>query len=461
MTSAAIPNAPPAAPRLGAGGWLGVLAAFCILYALTAQQAVSWQDSGEFQWRALNNDLAGTMGLARAHPLYIVAGHALSLISLRHFPWLLNAFSGLGGAVALANLAVLTTWLSRRRWIGLTVAAMLGVSHAFWWLSTAAEVYTWSVAGLTGELCLLIMLIHQPRAWVLIALAAVNGLGLCVHNFALLPLPVYLTVVIWLIAKGRLRAGWLLAAAAAWLAGAGLLIYLVIELTLRTGSVWGAVTSALVGDFSGKVLNLTDASKYLKANAALSALSLCNLLLPLAIVGWIRLRRHVGGAAAGAIWAISALHILFFVRYPVPDQFTFILPTMVMLAVAAAVGLAEVASWGVRWRAATISLCWLGVALDPLLYAIGPSLVPQKMVEAMRTNKLPRDEVRYWLTPWKQDERSAQEYARKTLSQAAPGTVLRPDSTSVYALLLIQRLEGLGPEVIIIPPPGTSSSPPS
>jgi len=440
--------------RLGWKAWLLVFLVFTVLYSLTAQRTVSWQDSGEFQWRALNADLTGTMGLARAHPLYVAAGYALARISRTHFPWLINAFSGLGMALALANLAVVGTWLSGRRWIGVLVAAAMGLSHTAWWLATAAEVYAWSVAGLATELCLLISLIRRPRARTLALLALVNGLGLCVHNFALLPLPVYVTVAVWLTWKRRLPAWSWAVAAAAWLIGAGIYIGMTVDLAIETGSTRQAIRSALVGNYSGLVLNVSATSKHAKTNAVLSAMNFCNLILPAAVIGWIRLRRRLGGPCAAALWSLAAVHIIFFVRYPAADQFTFILPSMTLIAVTAAVGLAEVASRRGRWPVAAAVLFGLTAALQPAFFATAPRLARSFVGDLARQRKPFRDEVRYWLVPWKHNETSAQRFATETLTKAEAGTVLKPDGTAVYPLLLVQRLQRLGPDAVIQLPPG-------
>ena len=62
-------------PRQSSKGlwWLTFILS-AVLYLLTCQRGVSWQDSGMFQWRVLNSDLTGDLGLALAHPLYIAAG---------------------------------------------------------------------------------------------------------------------------------------------------------------------------------------------------------------------------------------------------------------------------------------------------------------------------------------------------------------------------------------------------
>ena len=274
------------------GLWLLVFGAASMLYLLTAQRGVSWQDSGMFQWRVAVADYRGDLGLALAHPLYIAAGRALWWITGDNFPLALNAFSGVGMALAAANLAGLIAWLTERRWIGLAVAGMVTVAHTAWWLSTIAEVYTWSVAGLTAELWLLAALVRRPR-WSLLAwLAMINGLGLCVHNFALLPLPVYVLFAAWMVRQRRLPAWSLAAAGAAWLLGAGLYLLFIAELAIESGSVRAAVGSALFGHaFRDTVLTLDAGAARWKENLALTTLNFASVLLPLAVFGWIRFGR--------------------------------------------------------------------------------------------------------------------------------------------------------------------------
>ena len=94
-----------------------------VLYLLTCQRGVSWQDSGMFQWRVLNSDLTGDLGLALAHPLYIAAGKLFVWLPWGDMPMRLNFLSGIGMAVALANLAAVLFLLTGKRWIGFIIAA--------------------------------------------------------------------------------------------------------------------------------------------------------------------------------------------------------------------------------------------------------------------------------------------------------------------------------------------------
>lgn len=414
--------------------------AACALYFATAQRTVGWQDSGMFQWRSLVGDYTGRGGLALAHPLYIAAGRVLALLSYDRLPLALNCFSGVGAAVALANLAAVATLLTGRRWIALLTAAMLAVTHATWWLATIAEVYTWSLAGFTLEIWLVVKLCRRPR-WNLLAwLALVNGLGLCVHNFALLPLPVYVVTAIVLVARRKLPAWSLAVAAGAWLAGAGIYLAMTANLAVSSGDWPGAIRSALTGGYADKMLNITAGAARLKENIALSCLNFTGLLLPLAVVGWFHLSRRLGVRLAVVLGGITAVDLLFFVTYHVPDQFTFILPSLLMIALAAAVGIAALADRSRRWRTAVVVACLASLIWQPAIYRAGPGLIRMAHINVSRRRKLPfRDEVRYWLVPWKHNERSAELFCRAAFRQASPDGVIVPDSTSQYPLLLFKR----------------------
>lgn len=428
-----------------------VLLGGVLLYGLTCQRGVGWQDSGMFQFRIAAFDLTGRLGLALAHPLYIAAGWLMKFVPLGELPTRLNFFSALGMAVALANLAAICTILTGKRWIGAAAAAMLAVTHTCWWLATIAEVYTFSAAGLTGELWLLVMLIRRPTWGKLAALALVSGLGLCIHNFALLPMPVYLAVAIVLIVRKQLPLRSLPIAAAAWLVGAGLYIAMTFNLAVGGAGPAEAVRSALFGNYSRQVLNVADASKHWKANAAISAMNFVNFLAPLAIIGWFRMRRRVGTGLAAAIGAITVVEVLFFIRYPVPDQFTFLLPSLVMLAVAAAVGVAVLADASRRLRVIAVAACALSVLIPPIIYAAAPAAARAAEKGPPRKRQLPyRDELRYWLVPWKHNEQSAERFVQAVLEDVEPDAVIVAASTSCYPLAAARKIYGLREDITLL-----------
>ncbi len=431
-----------------------------LLYGLTCQRGVSWQDSGMFQFRVSDFDMTGRLGLALSHPLYIIACRGIKLVPIGELPIRMNFFSGVGMAVALANLAAVCTIITGRRLVGVLIAAMLAVAHTSWWLATVAEVYTWSVAGLTAELWLLAALIRKPTWGKLSGLAFVSGLGLCVHNFALLPLPVYMVVAIVLVSHKCLPARSLVVAAAAYLFGAGLYIAMTVNLAISGGDAMAAIHSALFGNYSEQVLNVAGASGNFKANAVLSGMNFLNFLVPLAIIGWFRMRRRLGNALAGAIGAITLIEILFFIRYPVPDQFTFLLPSLVMLAVGASVGVAVLVEVSRRLRIIAVAACIVSVCLMPVIYSSAPTCARVSGMDVQRKRRLPyRDELRYWFVPWKHNERSAEKFVRAALDDVEPDAVIVAASTPYHALIAAQRIYRLREDVILLDLGGHESWP--
>jgi hypothetical protein len=424
------------------------LVVFTLLYAATAQRGASWQDFGMFQWRVLHDDYAGQLGLALAHPLYIAIGQIAKLIPVGDFCTRLTLLSGLGMAVALANLACILALITGRRWIGFATAAMLSVAHAVWWMSTVAKHFTWVTAGLTLEIWLLLALLRRPAWWRVTLLALVSGLGWSMHNLALLPLPVYGIVAIALVARRRMPAWSLATAAGAFLAGAGLYLSMIVEEAFRSGDLAAAIRSALFGvRYAEQVLNVAGVSDHFRENVGLAALSFASFLLPLTIVGWFHFRRRLGGAAAAAVGAITAVEFLFVARYPVPDQFTFLVPALALFALAAGVGVSVLADRSRGWRNAAVAACVLSVAIPPALYAAGPRLAEVAGLHVQRYRQPLRDEFRYMIVPWKQNEDSAERFADAALREAAPSGVILADSTPIHPLLLVQERDGLAPDV--------------
>jgi hypothetical protein len=423
--------------------WSIVFILFLIVYGMSCQRSIGWQDSGEFQLRALDCDLRGKKALALAHPLYVLLASLVARLPIGGFPARVTFLSAIGMALTLANLGVICVTISRKGWIGVVIPTMLGVTHAAWWLSSVAEVYTWSVAGLSLEIYLLILLLQHSAASriatakLFIAIFFINGLGLSIHNFALLPMPVYLLIGTLLALRRQLPLWSLGGAVIAYLIGAALFVFLLIEKCISLGFVVG-VTDALVGNYARQVFNTSLALESLKINATLASLSFANFLLPLAVVGLVNFRR-LNGMLALAMGLITGIEVTFVVRYSVPDQFTFLLPSMLLIAVFAGVGLDVLSDASPRWRTVAITAVVFSILFPLGLYAMGPSLLEGR-VRVQRARDLPfRDEMRYWMVPWKRNEDSAERFAREALYEAAPDGVILADDTSLYPLVVLQR----------------------
>jgi len=431
--------------------YLAILLAAAAVYGLTAQRGVSWQDSGLHQLRVLNAEYTNPLGLALAHPLLIAMGQPLRLLGDSSVPTALNVLSGVGMAIAIANIYLLGRRLTGRHVPAILAAIMLGVSHTAWWLATITETYCWVAAGLTTELVLVHSLIARPRWRTAAALGLVNGLGLSLHNFALLALGVYLVVILALIPKRRLSIGAAVAAAVGWLIGAAGLLGLVIAQAAQTGE-WGeAVLSALFGrQWREDVLAIS-------AAAPIRALAYIFLNWPFVslvpvVLGWWRIARHAARPVAATFGAVAAIHLIFAIRYPVPDQFMFLLPAYTLLAVGAAVGLDAMFRMQRRWREIWICAVAISIVLTPIAYGVAPPLLDRMGYSIRPGRSWPyRDENRYWLTPWKLNERSAQQFAAAALAVAADDARIIPAGMATPPLQALQRATGCRPDVHVLP----------
>ncbi|MFW6146282.1 MAG: hypothetical protein ACOC7R_03005 [Planctomycetota bacterium] len=452
MTSSEASPDPPLRPRRPA--WrvyvLTAAAAFA-LYAATVGRGPAWQDSGMHQYRVLRAEYTNDWGLALAHPLLIAMGQPLRLLGDANLPTALSLLSGLGMALAVANVYLLGRRLTGRDAPALIAAGMLAISHTAWWLATIAETYCWVTAGLTAELLLLHALLTRPRWTHAAGLALISGLGFSLHNFALLPLPVYVTVVVVLLIRRRLPGAVVPAVLAAWLAGASLQVGLILH-DGATGGDWGAtLRSALFGAmWQDHVLNSSAA--VLRNGVLYIALSWPLLALAPVVYGWALMPRRAGRPVAAALGAVGLIHLLFAIRYPVPDQFMFLLPGYALFAVGAAVGVDGMLRLHPRWRRAwTIGLA-ASIILTPVLYGVAPMVLTARGKSIRPGKSWPyRDENRYWISPWKCGETSGARFAREALDRAAADSVILPSGMATFPLQVLQEAEGLRKDVWVVP----------
>ena len=421
-------------PLLFAVLFLGTLA----LYFLSAQRGFGWQDSGEYQYRVLANDLTWRSGIARAHPLYIVMARGwMRLFPAERAAWAVNGFSGVGLSVALLLLAEGVRRVTGDLRAGLVAALTLAFAHMAWWMGAMAEVYTWSLAFLMAELLLAIRFLERPEGrlggLLLAALFAVNGLHASLHNFAFLDAAVWVALAAGYGGRPARRAVRLAFCAVAWMAGAAGLLALAAG-ALRAGQPLPAVVkSVLFGvdlyqDLAlGVVPHRVQLALFNYALAALSFISPCFLF---ALPGI----RAAGRPYRMPLLALTVLHLFFWIRYFVADQATFVLPTLGLAAFWAGIGAARLLAQGRR------SVVWVtllvGILLDicvPVILAQGAARHPKLQ---KRARVLPgRDEWAYWLIPWKGNETSAQAFIGAVGERLKPGDLLLADTTAAAPLL--------------------------
>ena len=427
------------------------------LYALGAQRGMSWQDSGEFQYRVMVGDLAWHSGIARAHPGYIIVASV--------FARMLGLVSG--GAVGLAfgttlfsafsmAVALLLLFIVVRRATGSIGAALLafitlGLAHMARWMATMAEVYAPSLALSMAELLMLDLAVRTPskRRRFLALLFLVSGIHFSFHDFALLNLPVYV-VSAFLLAKRNPStlqpfnlSTFQLFNIIPFLLGCSPILYLMACEARGGAGVADILRSVLFGEgYMGAVLGLSKASiGRIAASYALAAISV-------AAPAWLFAAKGMLTAAPDApsrfmrraLAVLTVIHAVFWCRYFVPDQATFILPLLGYLAVWVGIGASSMSRTALR-RIIIVSAA-IQMLLPPLaLVAARRSDLCQRILSSRRMVPF-RDEAAYWLLPWKHDERSAEAFVRAALVEMPGGGTLYADSTTAPPLMMLELKGG-------------------
>ena len=431
--------------------YLIVLLAGLGLYGLSCAPAVLWQDSGLFIYRIWHNDIQGDLGLALAHPLYILIGMAAKCIPLGDFAHRVNFLSAVFGAVAAANLFLLVRlWLGKN--VPAVIAAMtLGLGWTFWFNAAIAETYTLYVAQMFAELIVLLQYIRTKRIGYLYLLGLLNGLTIANHLWGVFGFACYTVLVIVLLARRQIKLKHFGIVVLLWLIGAAPYEYLVIKNLIVTGDVGGTLASAAFGHgWQGAVLNTSISIKMVWENMVFILLNFPTPNLLFFFVGlWVLRRAAPSRSFANIIVAMLILHFVFAFRYTVPDRHAFFLPFYCLAAVL--IGLGVDAFFNRSSRRMVVIAVLLFSLLPIPIYAVMPAFA-RKTYKALeqRRQRPYRDEYTYWFWPWKTGYRGAERFANEALDTVEENAIIYAYPTDAHVLLYVQEVKGKRRDVKIV-----------
>jgi hypothetical protein len=450
MPEIAGPNHTVTGKRIG-WWYLLVLVGAGSLYVLTCAPAILWQDSSLFAYRIWHNDIRGDMGLALAHPLYVMIGVVVKQIPVGDLAYKLNLASAVFAALAVANLFLLV-----RLWIGRTLPALvsaitLAVSWTFWQQAVGAEAYSLYAAQMFAELIMLLQYVRTKRVRYLYLLGFLNGLAVANHMWAVFGLICYTVVLIALLDRRQISLKNVGLVVLLWLIGAGPYEYLIIERAVVSGDIQGALASALFGNlWQGAVLNASVSLKIVLENMAFILLNFPTPNFVLLLVGmWVLRKKAPSRGFANVVATLLILYFLFAFRYTVVDRYVFFLPFYCLISVL--IGLGAHITFE-RYRRKSLVFLVLVFALLPVpTYAVTPALARKAYAPLGRRRQRPyRDEYKYFLQPWKAGYRGAQRFSDEALEMVEENAIIYADSTIIHTLLYVQQAQAKRPDVKIV-----------
>lgn len=431
--------------------YLVVMTVAGALYVFTCAPTVLWQDSGLYIYRVWHNDIQGNLGLALAHPLYIIVGIAVKYLPLGEFAYRVNLISAIAAAVAVANLFLLV-----RLWLGKNLPAIiaaitLAVSWTFWQHAVIAEVYTLYTAQMLGELVVLLLYIRTKRIRYLYLLGLFNGLAIANHMWGVFGFACYTVFLIVLLVRRHISLKHFGIIVLLWIAGAAPYEYLIIKNIILSGDVQATLSSAVFGNlWQGGVLNLSVSMKIVLENIIFILLNFPTPNLVFFFVGLWALRKTAPSRSfANIVFALLLMYFLFAFRYTVPDRYVFFLPFYCFVAVFIGLGADAVLR---RYGGRVLVFMVLVFALLPIpTYCVTPA-VARKMYKPLgqRRQRPYRDEYIYFLQPWKMGYRGAERFANEALDIVDENAIIYAYATDVHALLYVQEVKGKRRDVKIV-----------
>ncbi len=431
------------------------------LYVLTCAPTTLWQDGGLYIYRVWHNDIQGNLGLALAHPLYILIGIAVKYIPIGEFAYRVNLISAVAAAVAIANLfLLLRLWLGRN--LPAVIAAItLAVSWTFWQHAVIAEVYTLYAAQMLAELVVLLLYIRTNRIRYLYLLGLFNGLSIANHLWGVISLACYAVFIVLLLVRRQIRLKHLAIIILLWVIGAAPYEYLIIKNIILSGDVRTTLASAAFGNmWQQGVLNLSISLKIVLENIIFILLNFPTPNIVLFFVGLATLWKTAPNRSfANIIFAMLLLYFVFAFRYTVQDRYVFFLPFYCLVAVF--IGLA--ADFVLRrYERRAMVFVMLAFALLPVLTYFATPAVARKFYKSLgqRRQRPYRDEYIYFLQPWKTGYRGAERFANEALDMVEENAIIYADNTTVHPLLYVQQVNNKRTDVRIVSGYDTSKNAP-
>lgn len=306
------------------------------------------------------------------YPLYVFLTFPFSYVPIGSLAYRINLFSALLGAVAVGLTFSLARRLGCRRVVALVAALGLAFGEVFWSQAVIAEVYTLHAAIVAGMMLALLLWSETGRAAYYYAAVALFAAGLGNHTTLVGFAPGAALFVLLTNPAFALRWRTLATTIAILLVGLLQYAFILIRSLDPTAYVESRATTfreladvVLAGQFRDRLFAfgwhtvLFDRVPFLFEQVLVPELTLPALCL--ALIGAVWLLRRRTAAALLLLLGMTAV-LAFALNYSVVDTPVFVIPAILVLWLAAAVGLEQLAQFAESISPAV----WSGAAVASL-----------------------------------------------------------------------------------------------
>ncbi len=394
------------------------------LYAPTCARDILWGDPAKLTLYVRSLNISLDQG---AHAGAVLWAWPFSLLPLEPYAFRITLASVTAGAITVGFLHAILLRSVNDRWAARTATAAFAVSHTFWLVSTMAESYAPALLAITLGIWCLTSLNRPVLAGVIL------GAGTYVHILCLFSVPAIAVYILGSNGKrNRKDAGLFLAILTLALATIFLLMAPIVHQDSAGDNAfrWG-------NDFA----HFTGTPLAVKNAPLLAGYYLYNFASPallLIAVGLKTLDRRGIRIAA----AVAATHFGFALSY-LPQR-AYLIPLPAYLASGFLVARGAETVLKSRQRLQPFLLAGV-IAFPAVTYLTAPIVLRSTGLPSIVRHAPMRDELNYFLRPWKFSESSARRYIEAVGTATPDGSTVIGDFTLLMPLLYANSAERFQP----------------